>query len=125
MFIGRYQCFHKGHMKIFDKFLSENKPILVAIRDVNEEFISPDQVKKLIEKVYSGNNLVKVIIIPDICSVNFGRDVGYEINEIEVEEDIKKISGTLIRKLIKENDSSWKIYIDERIQDDFQKLFSI
>ena len=45
--------------------------------------------------------MVKVIPIPDIESVNYGRGVGYEINEYTPPEDIGKISATEIRKNLK------------------------
>ncbi len=53
----------------------------------------------------------KVEIIDDIESVNYGRGVGYEINEIEVSENIKRISATEIRTKINEGDHSWKEHI--------------
>ena len=37
------------------------------------------------------------MIIPDIESVNYGRDVGYDIIEHIPPKDIKEISGTKIR----------------------------
>ena len=45
--------------------------------------------------------MVKVIPIPDIESVNYGRGVGYEINEFEPPKDIGYISATEIRKNLK------------------------
>ena len=53
--------------------------------------------KQLKEFIDEGK--VKVMIIPDIESVNYGRDVGYEIIEHNPPEDIKEISGTKLRKL--------------------------
>ena len=41
---------------------------------------------------------VKVISIPPIESVNYGRDVGYEVIEHEPPQDVKKISATNIRR---------------------------
>jgi hypothetical protein len=41
---------------------------------------------------------VEVIIIPDIESVNYGRGVGYEINEHIPPPDIHEISATKIRE---------------------------
>ena len=46
--------------------------------------------------------MVKIIPIPDIESVNYGRGVGYEINEFEPPKDIGKISATEIRKKMNE-----------------------
>ena len=65
LFIGRYQSPHKGHMYIFDTFLKEDKPVLIAIRDIEPDAANPlpaAEVKMLWEKVYAGNPLVKVII---------------------------------------------------------------
>ena len=41
--------------------------------------------------------VVKVLIISDIESVNYGRGVGYEIIEHEPPDQIKRISATNIR----------------------------
>ena len=43
----------------------------------------------------------KIISIPDIESVNYGRGVGYEINELTPPEEIGNISATEIRKKLK------------------------
>ena len=64
---------------------------------------------------------VRVIIIPDIESVNYGRGVGYEINEYIPTEDISFISATKIRESIKEGNNSWKDMVDESIQEDVKK----
>ena len=47
---------------------------------------------------------VRVIIIPDMESVNFGRGVGYEINEFVPPKEIGKISATELRKRLKKNE---------------------
>ena len=44
---------------------------------------------------------IKVIIIPDIESINYGRNVGYEIIEHDPPMHIKEISATKIRKKLK------------------------
>ena len=118
LFIGRYQSPHKGHMYIFDTFLKEDKPVLIAIRDIEPDAANPlpaAEVKMLWEKVYAGNPLVKVIIIPDIASVNYGRGVGYEVNEINVGDAVASISATEIRRQIIEGENGWKILVDESI----------
>ena len=46
---------------------------------------------------------VKIISIPDIESINYGRGVGYEINEFVPPEDIGKISATKIRAQMRED----------------------
>ena len=61
---------------------------------------------------------VEVMIIPDIESVNYGRGVGYEINEFTPPDGIAFISATKIRESIKIGDDQWKQMVDESIQDD-------
>jgi nicotinamide mononucleotide adenylyltransferase len=120
LFIGRYQSPHKGHMHIFDTFLKEGKPVLIAIRDIEPDNSNPltaAEVKTLWEKVYADNPLVKVIIIPDIASVNYGRGVGYEINEITVGDAVASISATEIRRQIIAGEDGWKTLVDDNIHE--------
>lgn len=122
LFIGRFQSPHKGHMKLFNEYLSKGEPVLIAIRDVKDEVLSSEQVKLLFEKLYEGNELVKVIIIPDIASVNYGRDVGYLINKITLDNDSEQISATKIREGIISGDDEWKKHIDKSIQKELEKF---
>ena len=62
--------------------------------------------------------------IPDIESVNWGRGVGYEMNEFTPPENIGWISATGIRNGIKEGSEDWKELVDESIQDDVQRYLS-
>lgn len=120
LFIGRYQSPHKGHMHIFNTFLKEDRPVLIAIRDIEPDIHNPlcaEEVKKLWELVYKENHLVKVIIIPDISSVNYGRGVGYEVNQIDVPETVSAISATQIRQQIIEGKNGWKEFVDEKIHE--------
>jgi len=120
LFIGRYQSPHKGHMHIFDTFLKIAEPVLIAIRDIEPDTANPlsaAEVKMLWEKVYAGNPLVKVIIIPDIASVNYGRGVGYAINEINVADAVAAISATEIRRQVIAGENGWKEFVDENIHE--------
>ena len=109
LFIGRWQPLHPGHKWLFDQKLEKDIPILIAVRDtpINDSnpFSTNDVIsnleKEYHEEVESG--MVKVISIPDIESVNYGRGVGYEINEFVPPEDISKISATEIRGKLKKN----------------------
>ena len=67
---------------------------------------------------------VEVIIIPDMESVNYGRGVGYEINEYTPPKDIGWISATKIRESIKEGNDDWKKLVDKSIQTDVEKYLS-
>lgn len=117
LFIGRFQSPHLGHMELFDTFLKANKPILIAVRDVNNsnDILTSEEVKSLLESIYEGNELVKVIIIPDIDSVNYGRGVGYDINEIHLPVKTEAISATYIKNCIINGIDEWKEYVSPKI----------
>ncbi len=109
MFIGRWQPWHKGHRWLIDQRLNENKNVLICIRDMDTDEnnpYKPIEVKKNLENELHDlikENRVKVIIIPDIESVNYGRGVGYDIIEHTPPQDIKEISATKIRKKLFKN----------------------
>ena len=104
LFIGRWQPLHPGHKWLFNQKLDQDIPILIAVRDTPINASNPfttDDVVSNLEKEYSEeveSGMIKVIPIPDIESVNYGRGVGYEINEYVPPKDIGKISATEIRK---------------------------
>ena len=108
MFIGRWQPWHDGHRWLIDQQLNKGKNVLICVREVGQDDknpYNPKDVKVNVERelkdlIDSGK--VKVIIIPDIESVNYGRGVGYEIIEHTPPEKIGNISATKIReKLLK------------------------
>lgn len=103
MFVGRWQPLHEGHQWLFDQALEEGKNVLICIRDVEPDErnpYTPAQVKENIEKFYQdlvNQDRVKVMIIPDIESINYGRGVGYDIIEYIPPDQISQISATKIR----------------------------
>ena len=110
LFIGRWQPLHPGHKWLFNQKLEQGIPILIAVRNtpINESnpFTTEDVIANL-EKEYSEevkSSSVKIISIPDIESVNYGRGVGYEINEYVPPKDIGKISATKIREELNKDD---------------------
>jgi adenylylsulfate kinase len=109
MFIGRWQPLHDGHKAMFQKAMQQGKNVLICVRDgeVNEKNpFTSEQVKENIETNYASffkQGEVKVMIIPDICSVEFGRGVGYDIIEHIPPSEIAEISATKIREEMKKN----------------------
>ncbi len=104
MFIGRWQPWHNGHRWLIDQRLKEGKNVLICVREVGKDDknpYDPNDVKSNVEnelKDLIEAEKVKVIIIPDIESVNYGRGVGYEIIEHVPPTDIGEISATKIRE---------------------------
>jgi nicotinamide mononucleotide adenylyltransferase len=99
LFIGRWQPWHDGHDWLIRQKLDKGIPVLVAVRDVKPDENNPWeplQVVRMISEMYADED-VSVLLIPDIESVNYGRGVGYEINEHVPPTDIAEISATEIR----------------------------
>lgn len=126
IFVGRFQPPHIGHIELIDQKLNKGIPILIMVRDIEPDEKNPlstEQTIFLLEKYYNKKNAdVKIITIPDIESINFGRGVGYEVNEFIPPKDIGGISATGIRNSIKNGDDYWKKMIDESMQDDIIKF---
>jgi cytidyltransferase-like protein len=122
IFIGRYQPYHYGHIELIQQKLDQGVPALIMVRDIEPDEKNPfttQQTISMIEKYHqSKGDDVKVMIIPDIESVNYGRGVGYEINEFTPPDNIGFISATKIRESIKNGDHTWKEMVHESIQED-------
>lgn len=104
MFIGRWQPWHPGHRWLIDQRLNEGKNVLLCIRDVEPDEKNPwhpyDVMINLFEELQDlvEEGRVRIIIIPDIESVNIGRGVGYDVIEHVPPADIHDISATKIRE---------------------------
>ena len=102
LFIGRWQPFHEGHKKLIETVLKKGKPVVVAIRDTEISHKNPYTVTERWTMIQRGmreyGELVKIIVIPDIDEVCYGRDVGYDIRRIELDEKTEAISGTKTRE---------------------------
>tara|TARA_B100000927_G_scaffold235863_1_gene196471 strand:- start:3 stop:350 length:348 start_codon:yes stop_codon:yes gene_type:complete len=111
MFIGRWQPWHAGHRWLIDQRLNEGKNVLICVREISiddKNPYDPTEVKKNVEselKDLIDSNKVKVIIIPDIESVNYGRGVGYDIIEHVPPKKVGEISATKIREKLFSNKS--------------------
>jgi phosphopantetheine adenylyltransferase len=107
MFVGRWQPLHEGHQALFREAMFEGKNVLICIRDIEPDDKNPFsavEVQHNIETHYSKevlNGRVKVMVIPDICSIEFGRGVGYEIIERIPPQQVADISATKIREQMK------------------------
>lgn len=107
MFVGRFQPFHAGHRWIVGEILDKGKNVLICIRDIEPDDKNP-YTSQEVENRISGELLdliqegrVKVMIIPDIESINFGRGVGYDIIEHIPPQEVSDISATKIREQLR------------------------
>ena len=105
LFIGKWQPFHKGHKWLIEERLKLGKNVLIGIKDTAHDRKqypkSPSDVKMQVFHLFPNevnDGTIDFIQLPDIESVNYGRDVGYDIIEHIPPKDIKEISGTKIRE---------------------------
>ena len=107
IFVGRYQPYHYGHIELIKQKLKQGVPVLIMVRDIEPDEKNPfttEQTVSMIQKYHAAyDDDVKVMVIPDIESVNYGRGVGYDIIEHVPPKKVGEISATQIRKKIFNN----------------------
>lgn len=127
MFVGRWQPFHNGHKWLIGEKLNNGVPVLVCVRDIPPDEKNPfttEQTVDMLKTAYREDDVV-VMTIPDIESVNYGRGVGYEINEHVPPKDVGFVSATAIREKIKNGDETWKQNVDKKIHDKVESYLSV
>lgn len=105
MFVGRWQPLHTGHQALFQRAMDAGKNVLICIRDIQPDEKNPFSAEQVLENIttfYKDEPRVKVMVIPDICSIEFGRGVGYDIIEHIPPTEIADISATKIREQMKQ-----------------------
>src|SRR6266849_2973474 len=112
LFIGRYQPFHGGHQRLIEEGLRRVGQVCVAVRDthrIDEKNPLPFfAVKQRIEaalSAYAGRFVV--VGLPNITHVFYGRDVGYSVERIVLDEATEEISATQIRQLAARPSNLW------------------
>ena len=105
--LGRWQPFHDGHYALFEEIIKKTGQVCIQVRDVQGVGDNPfdfETVKSNITQRLEPNfkNRFKVILVPNISNICYGRGVGYKIEEIVLSEEIQKISATKIRKEMRE-----------------------
>ena len=105
--LGRWQPFHDGHYKLFEQIVAKTGQVLIMVRDVQGVDDNPfdfETVKKNIEDRLNPEfeGQFKVMLVPNITNICYGRGVGYKIEEIVLDEETQKISATNIRRTMRE-----------------------
>ena len=112
MFVGRWQPLHAGHLWLINQRLKDGYNVWLAIRDVKPDEKNPFTASEVFVtitdfyKEFINAGRVKVMKIPDICSVEFGRGVGYDIVEHIPPTEVADISATKIRGQMKKDNES-------------------
>lgn len=103
--LGRYQPFHDGHKKLIIEGINRVGQVCIAIRDtqgVDEKnpfnFEQVEQNIRAAMHEYDGK--YSIVRVPNITNIFYGRDVGYKIEQIVLDESTQNISATKIRSEI-------------------------
>ena len=105
--LGRWQPFHDVHYALFEEIVKITGQVCIQIRDVKGVDDNPfdfETVKKNITERLNPKykNRFKIMLVPNITNISYGRGVGYKIEEIELPEKIQKISATKIRSKMRD-----------------------
>src|SRR5262249_28467625 len=104
LFVGRYQPFHPGHQRLIEEGLRRVGQVCIAVRDTHGLDASNPlpffAVKQRIEAALSAHTgRFVVVALPNITNVFYGRDVGYTVERIILDEATEAISGTHMRRV--------------------------
>lgn len=127
VFIGRWCPFHKGHEYIINVKRKERPgyPILILVRRTSyDEFSARDRAELVRQWMIKNMILGSVLIIPDTEGVYYGREVGYNVDAIQIPENVRTISATDIRARINRNDESWETIVADGTQEYMKKMLT-
>jgi cytidyltransferase-like protein len=104
LFIGRYQPFHVGHKRLIEEGLSRIGQVCIAVRDTHSidaknplPFFAVKQRIEAALSAYAGRFVV--VPLPNVTHVFYGREVGYTVERIILDEATEAISATQMRQL--------------------------
>jgi nicotinamide mononucleotide adenylyltransferase len=95
--LGRYQPWHEGHHALYNEAGKRTDQVMLGIRNTHgtseKDPLSFDEVKSFIDKDPAMKGAM-VVRLPNITNIVYGRDVGYKIEQVKLEDSIEAISAT-------------------------------
>jgi adenylylsulfate kinase len=103
LFVGRYQPFHEGHRALIVEGLTRVGQACIAVRITHgTDDKNPFDFEYVRSRIEHGlrefEGRFTVVPLPNISHVFYGRDVGYAVERIDLDERVENISATDIRK---------------------------
>lgn len=105
--LGRFQPFHDGHFKLAVNAIKTVGQVAIMVRDTqgtsekdpfDYNFVRKGIVDRMNEEGYLGK--YTVMRVPNVTNIHYGRDVGYKVERIHLDEGTEAISATNIRKMM-------------------------
>ena len=114
--LGRWQPWHDGHTKLFEKAHEITGQVIIMVRDVQGadagmgntdnpfdfDRVSNDIAGQLYIKGYIVGEDFEIMLVPNIVDISYGRGVGYSFTEHDLGKDVHEISATKIRAEMRE-----------------------
>ena len=102
LLIGRYQPFHVGHKTLVAEAIKRTGQCCIALRDVGGiDDSNPYDFERVKAEIHAAcvefGNKIKVVELPNITDVFYGRGVGYNIEQLELSKELQQVSATKIR----------------------------
>lgn len=102
--LGRWQPWHPGHRKLFERAIAKTGQVVIQIRDCQgwngSNPFAAEQVKEFIRRdldpIFQGQ--YEIQLVPNIVNITYGRDVGYKIEQETFDDATHSISATKIRQ---------------------------
>jgi hypothetical protein len=103
LFVGRYQPFHEGHKALITEGIKRVGQACIAVRTsetIDEK--NPFDFEYVRARIEHGlrdlEGCFTVLALPNITKIFYGRDVGYAIERINLDEVIEAVSATEQRR---------------------------
>jgi adenylylsulfate kinase len=101
LMLGRYQPWHEGHHALYVEAGKRTDQVMLGVRNTYntspKDPLTFDQVKEYIGKDEFMNGAM-VLRLPNITNIVYGRDVGYKIEQVKLDDKTEAISATQKRK---------------------------
>jgi len=113
VFVGRWCPLHRGHTAIVEKVHQRTgAPVLILVRDTEWDELPAVYRQRMVGAWLEASGIPgRAVVIPDVAGVYYGRGVGYEVAQVEVDERTRGISATEIRGLRAAGDPAWRALV--------------
>lgn len=101
LMLGRYQPWHEGHHALYAEAEKRTPQVVLGVRNTyktsEKDPLTFQEVKTYIETDPKMKNAM-VVKFPNITNIVYGRDVGYKIEQVKLDDEVEAISATQKRK---------------------------
>lgn len=101
LMLGRYQPWHEGHHALYEEAGNRTKQVMLGVRNTyktsSKDPLTFEEVKGYIDKDPIMEEAM-IIKMPNITNIVYGRDVGYKIEQVKLDDKTESISATQKRK---------------------------